>query len=58
LVGKPEGKRGLGKSKCIWEDIKIDFSEIEWENDDCIQLALDRDQWRDPVNTAVNLRTI
>jgi hypothetical protein len=58
FVGKPEGKIRLGRSKCRWEDIKIDFTEIEWEKDDYIHLALDRVQWRDPVNTAVNLRAI
>jgi hypothetical protein len=56
-VGKPEGKRPLGRPTRRWEDnIKIDFREIEWGGMDWIYLAQDRDQWRVLVNTVMNLR--
>jgi hypothetical protein len=46
LVGKPEGKRPLGRSKCRWVDnIKMDVGEIGWGGSDFIGLAQDRDQW-------------
>jgi hypothetical protein len=45
LVGKPEGKRALGKPRCRWEDnIKMDLREIEWGGMDWIDLAQDGDQ--------------
>jgi hypothetical protein len=54
LVGKPEGKRPLGRPRCRWVDnIKIDLREIEWNGIDRIDLAQDRDQWRALV---MNLR--
>jgi hypothetical protein len=57
LVGKPEGKRLLGRSRCKWVDnIKMDLIEIEWGGVDWIELAQDRDQWRSLVNTVLNLR--
>jgi hypothetical protein len=57
LVGKPEGKRPLGKPRRRWDDnIKMDFSEIGWGGMDWIDLAQDRDQWRALVNTAMKLR--
>jgi hypothetical protein len=57
LVGKPEGKRSLGRSRCRWvEDIKIDLREIGWEGMEWIDLTQDRDQWRALVNTVMNLR--
>jgi hypothetical protein len=47
LVGKPEGKRPLGKPRRRWVDnIKMDLREIEWDGVDWIDLAQDRDQWR------------
>jgi hypothetical protein len=47
LVGKPEGKRGLRRSRRRFEDnIKMDFREIGWCCMDWINLAQDRDQWR------------
>jgi hypothetical protein len=52
LVGKLEGKRPLGRPRHRWEDI----SEIGWGGMDWIDLAQDRDQWRAPVNTLMNLR--
>jgi hypothetical protein len=50
-VGKPEGKRPLGRSRRRWVNIKIDFREIGWGGMDWIDLAQDRDQWRAIVNT-------
>jgi hypothetical protein len=47
LVGKPDGKRPLGRPRCRWVDnIKMDLSEIGWGGMDWIDLAQDRDQWR------------
>jgi hypothetical protein len=57
LVGKPEGKRPLGKPRRRWVDnIKIHLREIGWDGMDWIDVAQDRDQWRALVNTLVNLR--
>jgi hypothetical protein len=45
LVGKPEGKRPLGRPRCRWKDnIRIDIKEIVWEDVYCIHLAQDRVQ--------------
>jgi hypothetical protein len=56
-VGKPEGKRPLGRPTPRWEDnIRMDLREIGWGNMDWIDLAQDRDQWRALVNTVMNLR--
>jgi hypothetical protein len=56
LVGRPEGKRSLGRGRHRWVDnIKIDLREIGWDGMDWIDLAQDRDQWRAPVNTIMNL---
>jgi hypothetical protein len=56
LIGKPEGKRPLGRPSRRWEDIRMDLREIGWEGVDWIHLAEDRGQWRDLVNTEMNLR--
>jgi hypothetical protein len=57
LVGKPEGKRPLGRPRRRWVDnIKIDLREIGWDDKDWIDLAQDRDQWRALVNTVINLQ--
>jgi hypothetical protein len=57
LVGKPEGKNPLGRSKRRWVDnIKMNLREIERDVMDWIDLAEDRDQWRALVNSAVNFR--
>jgi hypothetical protein len=56
LVGKPEGKRPLGRRRRRWVDnIKIDLGEIGWDGRDWIELAQDRDQWRAIVNTVMTL---
>jgi hypothetical protein len=45
-VGKPEGKRPLGRPRRRWVDnIKMDLREIGWDGMDWIDLAQDRDQW-------------
>jgi len=55
LVGKPEGKRALGRPRRRWENIRMDLGEVWWEDLDWIHLAQDRDQWRAVVNTVLNL---
>jgi hypothetical protein len=56
-VGKPEGKRPLGRPRRRWENnIRMDLKEIGWGGMDWIDLAQDRDQWRAVVNTGMNLR--
>jgi hypothetical protein len=56
VVGKPEGKRPLGRPRRRWEDnIIMDLTEIMWEVLDWMHLALDRDQWRALLNTVMNL---
>jgi hypothetical protein len=55
-VGKPEGKRPLGRPRRRWVDnIKMDLTEIVWDDMDWIDLTQDRDQWRALVNTVMNL---
>jgi hypothetical protein len=57
LVGNPEGKRPLGRTRRRWVDnIKWDLIEIGWDGMDWIDLAQDRDQWRALVNAVMNLR--
>jgi len=52
LVGKPEGRRPLGRPRRRWVDnIRMDLQEISW-----IGLAQDRDRWRTLVNAVMNLR--
>jgi hypothetical protein len=56
LVGKPEGRRPLGRPRRRWADnIKMDLREIGWDHMDCIHLAQDRDRWRALVDTVMNL---
>jgi hypothetical protein len=56
LVGKPEGKRSLGRPRCWVDSIKVDFKEKGWDGVDWIDLAQDRDQWGALLNTTMNLR--
>jgi hypothetical protein len=57
LVGRPKGKRPLGRPRRRWEDnIELDLGEIEINGVNWIQLAQDRVQWRAFVNTVMNLR--
>ena len=57
LVGKPEGKRPLGRPRSRWEDsIKMGLQEVGCEGVDWIELAQDTDKWRALVNAVMNLR--
>jgi hypothetical protein len=57
LVGKPEGKRPLGRPRRRWEDhIKMDPKEVGCEGVDWTKLAGDRNRWRALVNAVMNLR--
>jgi hypothetical protein len=57
LVGRPEGKRPLGRPRRSWVDnIKMDLREIGINEANWIQLAQDRIQWWACVNTVTNLR--
>jgi hypothetical protein len=58
-LGKPEGKRPLGRPRRRWVDnIKMDLLEIGWGGVDWIGLAQDRDKWRALVNAVMNLRVL
>ena len=55
LVGKPEGKRPLGRPRRRWEDnIKMDLQEVGRGCGDWMGLAQDRDRWRALVSTVMN----
>jgi hypothetical protein len=57
LVGRPKGKRSLGRPRRRWEDnSKLDLREIGIDGANWIQLIQDRVQWRTSVNTVMNLR--
>ena len=57
LVGKPEGKRPLGRPRRRWEDnIKMDLQEVGGGCEDWMELAQDRDRWRALVSTVMNFR--
>ena len=57
LVGKPEGRRPLGRPKLRWEDnIKMDLQEEGCGRIDWIELDKNRDRWRALVSAVMNLR--
>jgi hypothetical protein len=58
FVGRPEGRRPLGRPRCRWEDnIKMDFQEVGWGGGmDWIDMAQDRDRWWALVNAVMNLQ--
>ena len=57
LVGKPEGKRSLGRPRRRWENnIKMDLQEVGEGRGDWMELAQDRDRWRALVGTVRDLR--
>jgi hypothetical protein len=57
LVGRPKGRRPLGRPRRRWEDnIKTDFREIGFGDVDWIRWVQDRERWRALVNTVMNLR--
>jgi hypothetical protein len=59
LVGKPEGKRPLGRPRYRWEDnIRMDLAEDGGGRGDWMDLAQDRDSWRAPLGTVKILRVL
>ena len=57
LVGRPEGKRPLGRPRRRWEDnIKMDLQEVGGDFEDLMELTQDRDSWRALVSTVMNVR--
>jgi hypothetical protein len=59
LMGKPEGKRPLGRPRHRWDDgIRMDLREIGWGSVDWIQLAQNRDRCWAFVNMVTNLRVL
>jgi hypothetical protein len=59
LVGKPEGRRSLGKSGHRWLDnLRMDLVEVGWGDVEWIGLAQDRDRWRVLVNSVLNLQVL
>jgi transposase InsO family protein len=57
LVGKPEGRRPIGRPRRMWVDnIRMDLGEVGWGGVDWIGLAKDRNRWRAVVNSVLNIR--
>ena len=56
-MGKPEGRRPLGRPRRRWADnIRMDLQEVEWGYMDSNGLVQDRDRWRTLVGVVMNLR--
>jgi len=55
-VGKPEGKKPLGRPRRRWEDKKMDLQEVGGRRGDWMELAQDRDRWRALVCTVRDFR--
>jgi hypothetical protein len=56
-VGKPEGKRQLGRPRCRWvNNMKMDLREVGWDGMDWIDLVQNRDQLRTLLNTVINFQ--
>jgi hypothetical protein len=59
LVGRPEGRRPLGRPRHRWEDnIRMDLQEMGWWGMALIDMAQDRDRWRALVSAVMNLRVL
>jgi hypothetical protein len=56
LVGKPDGRRPLGRPRLRWEDIRMDLREVGCGCVDRLELAQDRDRWRALVSAVMNLQ--
>jgi hypothetical protein len=57
LVGKPEGKRPMGRHRRRWEDnIKVDIQEVGEGRGNWMEIAQDKDGWRAIVSTVKNIR--
>jgi hypothetical protein len=57
LVGMPEGKRPLGRTRRRWvNNIRIDLGKVEWVNMNWIGLSQDKNRWRALVNSVLNRR--
>jgi hypothetical protein len=57
LVGRPGGKRPLGKTRRRWVDnIRMDLREVKWSDVDWIGVAKDKNRWRALVNSVMNVR--
>jgi hypothetical protein len=57
LVGKPEGKRPLGRPRFRWKDImKVNLQEVGCDGMDWIELAQDKDRWRALANAVMDIR--
>jgi hypothetical protein len=58
-MGRPEGKRPLGRPRHRWEDnFKMDVQEVGWGGMDLIDLAYDRDRWWALVKAVTNLHLL